>query len=265
MAGSGKVNMASYYATRKRKYQVPSIYGYEISCEVLIPENIYNKDGGRRVAILSHGLGCAKYDCIKYADIFLKLGFVVILYDHRNHGLSGKAPTSMGYYEMFDLKKIVDWCYKSYGENIKIVTHGESMGAATVLMHLGIDQRVSCAIADCSYSDLKQLLIHQLKQFYHLPRCIISMGSILTFVRAGFSYRQVSPMKVVRQTNIPIMFIHGKKDNFVPTWMSKEMYSTKKDKKALYLVAGARHAESCLVSREGYEKRVREFLRKYMK
>ena len=187
-----------------------------------------------------------------------------MIYDHRNHGLSGRAYTSMGYYEKYDLKKIIDWCCDTYGPDCIMVTHGESMGAATVLLHLGIDDRVVCAIADCAYSDLKELLKHQIKYYYHLPQVLIPLESLITYLRAGFWYGEVSPIQVVSRTDTPILFIHGKKDKYVPTRMSKEMYKSKRKSKALYLVAGAGHASSYETNRNGYKKAVENFLKKYM-
>jgi uncharacterized protein len=252
-------NLQAYKDMEKKTFYLKSDFGYKLSCELIEPENKTEN----KIAVICHGLGYAKYGSIKYAQFFLKQGFTVLLYDHRNHGKSGKAFTSMGYFEKYDLKKVIDWCYQTYGQECRIITHGESMGAATVLLHLGIDNRVKCAIADCSYSDLKVLLRHQLKQYYHLPYFLIPVESCIAYVRAGFWFRDVSPIKIVSQTDIPILFVHGKRDNFVPTYMSKQMYACKKKNKAIYLVAKARHAESYCKNRTGYEKAVERFLKLY--
>ncbi len=253
----GKLDSGLYQSWEKKAFVLRSDYGYPISCEFI------NK-GQKKIAVLCHGLGCAKYTSIKYAEMFLKLGFSVLIYDHRNHGNSGRAHTSMGYYERYDLKKLVDWCFRKFGPDCQIVTHGESMGAATVLMHLGSDPRVGCVIADCGYSDLKQLLRHQLNQFYHLPYFLIPVESLLTYLRAGFWYREVSPIQAVSHSDIPVLFIHGKIDNMVPAAMSKQMYDSKKKNKAIFLVAGARHAESICKNRTKYEQVVEQFLKKYL-
>lgn len=255
-----KFDNTAYQNREKKKFKIRSDYGYQLSCELMeTPDN-----DERKVAVLCHGFGYAKYGCIKYAELFLKMGFTVLMYDHRNHGLSDRALTTMGYYEKYDLKKVIDWCYENYGGECKIVTHGESMGAATVLMHLGIDNRVKCAISDCGYADLIMLLRHQLKQFYHLPRFLLPIESLIAYLRAGFWFQKVSPIRVVSRTDTPILFIHGKIDNLVPAHMSEMMYDCKKDKKAIYLVAKARHAESYCTNREGYEKRVEDFVKRYV-
>lgn len=261
-----KFDNKTYEGWNKKSFHLKSDYGYILSCELLEPgENYLTKNKAKKIAILCHGLGCAKYESIKYAELFIKLGFTVLVYDHRNHGLSGKAYTSMGYYEKYDLRKVVSWCYDTYGNDCIVITHGESMGAATVLMHLEIDPRVKCVIADCSYSDLKVLLVHQLKQFYHLPRVLLPIENMIIYLRAGFWFKQVSPIQAVRNSDTPVLFIHGKRDNFVPTYMSKDMYEKKKRNKAIYLVAKAKHAESYCKNRKGYEARVVEFLKKYLK
>ncbi len=254
----GRFNREAYERTDKQKFTVLSDFGYLLSCELLEPER-----AGDKLAILCHGFSHSKYGSLIYAELFLRLGYRVVIYDHRNHGLSGKAYTSMGYFEKYDLKKIVDWCCNRFGPETKMITHGESMGGATVILHSEIDSRIRCVISDCAYSDLKELLKHQLKTYYHLPKLLIPLESLITYLRAGFWYRDVSPIKVVSRIDTPILFIHGKKDCFVPATMAKQMYDCKKDKKALYLVAGAAHAQSCLKNRAGYAKRVDEFLQKY--
>lgn len=273
-AKKGRFDETAYKRTTKERFMVSSVYGYSLSCELLEPESgsqqlESNDNGGQTsvdipIAILCHGFSTGKYRSLIYAQMFLRLGFKVLIYDHRNHGLSGKAYTSMGYYEKYDLKKLVDWCYDTYGSNCRIVTHGESMGAATALLHLGIDKRVVCTIADCAYSDLKELLKHQIKRYYHMPTLLLSIESLITYLRAGFWFGQVSPISVVRGVETPILFIHGKKDKYVPTEMSEKMYQSKKDRKALYLVAGATHAGSCVTNRKGYETVLGMFIKRYL-
>jgi fermentation-respiration switch protein FrsA (DUF1100 family) len=253
-----------YESWEKNEFQLASDYGYQLSCEMIEPEKGSPVSQRKRIAILCHGLCCARYGSIKYAELFRKLGFTVVMYDHRNHGRSGKALTTMGFYERYDLKKVVDWCYHSFGSRIQVITHGESMGAATVLMHLELDSRIKLAIADCAYSDLKLLLRHELKQYYHLPRFLIPFVSGMVYLRAGFWLKQVSPARSVERTETPVLFIHGKRDNLVPAYMSKQMYVCRRKNKGIYLIARARHAESYYANKAGYEKRVREFIEKYL-
>lgn len=258
------LNEDLYNSWNRTDFYIPSDYGYNLSCELL--ENDYYESLGEKIKIivLVHGITWSKYSSIKYADMFIKKGFKVLIYDHRNHGLSGKAPTTMGYYEKYDLKKVIDWCYKTYGQDIHVATHGESMGSATVLSHLEIDSRPEFVIADCGYSDLHELLKYQLKMRYHLPSFpFVPVAEKLVKIRAGFNIEDVSPIRVVANSNKPILFIHGDLDDYVPTYMGKDMFEAKKDNKELYIAPNAKHAEALVKNIKEYENVVNDFLSKY--
>lgn len=92
-----------------------------------------------------------------------------------------------------------------------------------------------------------------------------SLRKLNYLLRAGFWYGQVSPISVVERVDTPILFIHGKRDRYVPTEMSRNMYKTKKNHKAIYLVAGATHAQSCVVNKKGYENIIKAFIDKYIR
>lgn len=257
-----------YQSWDKEDFNIRSRYGYDLSCQ-LINNDISKKqfsdpDNKLKIAIICHGYTCGKYSSMIYAEMFLKKGITVLTYDHRNHGLSGKAYTTMGYYEKFDLQTVLDWCYSEYGTNLAIVTHGESMGGATVLSHHAIDGRVRVTIADCSYSSLDELLRHQLKKYYHLPAFpFLTLAKGIIRLRAGFWLDDVVPQAGAVQSHSPILFIHGLEDDYVPYSMSQAMYDAKPDKKEIYLAPNAKHAQSCQKNHEEYERVLIQFLEKY--
>lgn len=260
-----KFDEKSYKAWRKTDFNIKSTYGYDLSCELIEDEAYENLEEKTKIMVMVHGITYSKFGSIKYTEMFIKRGFKVLIYDHRNHGLSGKGPTTMGFYEKYDLKTVIDWCYKTYGKDILLGTHGESMGAATVLAHLEVDKRPAFIIADCGYSDLRELLAHQLKVRYNLsPFPFIPVSNIFVKLRAGFNINKVSPIKEVAKTNTPILFVHGEKDDYVPTYMSEKMYVAKKDKKELYIAPNAAHAEAHWKNKKEYEERVNKFLDKYV-
>lgn len=264
----GRMKKELYDSWDKKEFIIKSRYGYDLSCQLINNEKslqqLDNPEVKRKLAIVCHGYTCGKYSSMIYADMFLQRGITVLAYDHRNHGLSGKANTTMGYYEKFDLQSVLDWCYEEYGPNLAIVTHGESMGAATVLLHHAIDGRVRCTIADCGYSSLVRLLKHQLKTNYHLPAFpFLYVAKLIVRLRAGFWIDDVEPWVGAVHSNSPILFIHGAEDNYVPYSMSMDMYDMKPDKKELYLAPKAGHAQSCQTNRKEYQDKLNQFLNTY--
>jgi hypothetical protein len=172
---------------RGEEFYIDSSFGYKIHAMV-IPQKAgtHFADGRARVAVIAHGYSYTLYGSIKYADFFHDLGFVCVVYDERNHGKTGKAPTSMGYYEARDLSDVCAWARERYGEDCVLGTHGESMGAAIVMMHAPTDSGLAFVIEDCGYSDLADELAHQLKMTLHLPRWpVLPLADIMVKMRGG--------------------------------------------------------------------------------
>lgn len=260
----GRIVPDNYERMEKTKIQILSRYGYALSAVILENEITKRTENKHKVAVLCHGYTYGKLGSIVYAQILMELGFTAIIYDHRNHGESGKKHTTMGFYEKYDLETVIDWCYVNFGKDIRIVTHGESMGAATVLDYLNIKDNVALTIADCGYTDLRSLLSHQMKAFFHIPPVIFMPFAILCLkLRAGFNVKEVSPINGVRKSKTPILFIHGDQDNYVPYQMTIQMYEECSAPKKLYLAKGAIHANSVVVDYEEYKRVVNHFIQKY--
>ena len=64
---------------------------------------------------------------------------------------------------------------------------------------------------------------------------------------------------------LPMLFIHGDADDYVPTWMVYPLYEAKPGEKELRLVPGAGHAYSYRDNREEYTAVVRAFVGKYVR
>ncbi|QHQ62698.1 hypothetical protein Ana3638_19545 [Anaerocolumna sedimenticola] len=121
-----------------------------------------------------------------------------------------------------------------------------------------------CTIADCSYSSLEELIRYQLKKYYHLPTFpFLPLAEVLIKIRAGFWIHDVVPMDAAVKSNIPILFIHGLEDDFVPYYMSQAMYDAKPGKKEIYLAHYAKHAQSCQKNPTEYKMVLDKFLETY--
>ncbi len=245
------------------EFSIPSRYGYNLHC-ALWPhkEGVSFPDGKARVAVIVHGYTYCLIGSVKYAAMLRELGFDCVLYDHRNHGRSDKAPTTMGYYESRDLSTVCGWARERFGQDCILGTHGESMGAATVMLHASQDPNLAFVIEDCGYSDLRAQLKNNVKQMYHLPYApFVPLASLFSKLRGGVYFQDVAPVaSVAKCDSLPMLFIHGEKDDFVPYPMVFEVYSVKQGEKEMKTFPNAVHAESFGSDPEEYRKCVSAFL-----
>jgi fermentation-respiration switch protein FrsA (DUF1100 family) len=257
---AGRYNPDEFDSLPKRKVDIPSPFGYTIKTQLVEPHQT------NRYIIISHGVTETKINSIKYANMFLDRGFNTLIYDHRRHGESGGKTTSFGHYEKFDLKTVVDWLKTEKGPQLELGIHGESMGAATMLLYAGLlEDGADFYIADCPFSDFKEQLAYLIKKDFKLvPGLLLPIGDALLRLRDKYSIRNVSPISVIENIKHPILFIHSQKDDFILPTMSKDLFEQKKGPKMLFLAANGRHAQSFNENRADYERVIDEFLQKYV-
>lgn len=253
-----------YDATvRLEEFSLRSPFGYDLHCALWPREESASfADGRRRVIVLVHGFTYCLLGQIKYASLFRELGFDCVLYDHRNHGLSGRAPTTMGAFESKDLALVCDWARNHFGGDAILGTLGESMGAATVMLHAGMDPKLSFAVEDCGYSSLTKEMKHELKHYFHLPAfLILPIASLFFRLRGGIFFRDVCPADALQNSaNTPMLFVHGDADELVPPEMLQECCQAKSGVKTMWLVPGAPHAGCYATDTKGYREQVYNFL-----
>jgi fermentation-respiration switch protein FrsA (DUF1100 family) len=247
------------------EFTLRSDLGYDLHLAVWPNEQPPFADGKKRVAVLVHGFTYSLLGQIKYASMFHALGFDCVLYDHRNHGLSGKSVTTMGLLESKDLAQVCAWSRERYGEDAVLGTLGESMGAATVMLHAKDDPRLAFAVEDCGFSDFYELLGYVLPRRFHLPAFpVLPVVNVFYRLRTGISLKQIRPVDALKDCqHVPMLFVHGDADELIPAWMMQACYDAKSGEKESWLVPGARHADSYRADPEGYRAHLTVFLKKH--
>ncbi len=256
----------------KIPFTVPGPEGYALR-GVYVPGKEAAPEGGspqtEKTIIFVHGHTSTWVGMGKYMNLFLKRGWNVIAYSQRHHGDSGGPNTTGGFREKGDLKAVADWAWKQFPQTEVFGVYGESLGAATVLQYLPLDDRLTFAAADCPYSDAAELFRHQLK-LNHIPFFLrpfaMACGGLLMRTFAGFRMADVSPKRDILRTEVPLLLIHGGADTYVPTRMSQEMYQLRKEKAptVLHLMPEAKHAVSIQQDPELYEAWLKEFMETFV-
>ena len=218
-------------------------------------------------AVLVHGYDSEASGMLGYARKYHEKGYSVLLPDCRGFGSSGGNETSMGHYEKKDLVKWIRKLSEETGAK-NIVLHGVSMGAATVMLTTAeeLPDNVRAAVEDCGYSSVKEEYEYQMPHTAHLPPYpILWVVDIITRIKCGWSIlKDANCVSAVKRARIPICFIHGEADKFVPYGMHSKLYDAcpRADKEML-AVKGADHAEACGKAPEEYWSTVFGFIDKH--
>lgn len=214
------------------------------------------------VQILFHGYHSSSLrDFSGGLPLALKSGCNVLLVDQRAHGRSEGKILTMGIWERKDVLTWVRWVLDRQGEQTKIVLTGVSMGAATVLMASGLDlpEQVKGIIADSGYSSQKEIICKVMKDF-GIPRILYPFTRLGAGIFGHFDPDETSAEKALKGCKVPVLFIHGEDDRFVPCEMSRKNYKACAADKTLLTVPGAGHGISYLVDYDRYAQAVQNFL-----
>lgn len=255
---------ALYNSASKEDITLKSFDGLNLTSTLIMNENPTNK-----FIVLVHGVSICYVGSLKYFDIFYKNGFNVLIVNQRRHGKSEGKYSTYGFYEKYDVNMWIEYLKSRFGNDIILGLHGESMGAGTVMETIPLNDSIKFVIEDCGYSNFHELIGFQITHAYknRLVRKILRPSLIFANffmkTKAKFSMKKIVPIDIVSSTSLPIMFIHGKEDYFVPWYMAVDLYKAKtKGYKELYLVEGAKHAEALEVNKILYEKKIMTFIEK---
>lgn len=236
----------------------------EISGEYILNPNHTGRVN--RVAVICHGHTVLRASDFKYARMFYRLGYHIVIFDERYFGESRAKYCTLGMMESKDIAAIIEYTRKIFGENAFIALHGESMGAASELLALrytGVD----LVIADCPFARSSTQLANVAKHRVGIMgKPAMVFARLIGIVRAGYDFNKVNPIEAVENSNVPICFIHGLEDKYIPYSHSEDMYKVSKNPLSeIHLFPGATHAKSVAVDFDGYVKILNDFVGKVEK
>lgn len=223
----------------------------------------FEHDAPKRTIVAMHGWRsswCRDFALIM--DFWVEQGCNVLLPEQRGQGGSGGEYMSFGLLERHDCLTWAQWVSARHGADIPVYLCGISMGASTVLMAAGLELpgNVRGIIADCGYTSPEAIWRHiakeNLKMSYGL-RSGAAKQMCRKKIQVGID--DYSCVDAMGECEVPVLFIHGSDDRFVPIEMTYENYKACAAPKRLLVVPGAGHGMSYLVDRRGYENAVRQF------
>ncbi len=222
----------------------------------------YEYKKGAPIELMMHGYrGSADRDLCGGIQRSFALGHSVLLIDQRGCGKSEGNVITFGIHESRDCLKWVEFLIEKFGQDVKIILTGISMGASTVLITAGkpLPPQVIGVLADCGYSSAKEIIQKVMRDMKCPARLLYPLVRLGAKLFGKVDLDETSPIQAVKNITLPTIFFHGEGDNFVPCDMSKKLFDACPAPKKLITVPDAGHGACYLKDRKGYIKELTNF------
>ena len=222
----------------------------------------YHQTDGAPLALLFHGYrGTPSRDFAGGAQSYLAAGFNLLMIEERAHCGSEGHTITFGVKERLDCLTWIDYARGRFGDQVRILLCGISMGASTVIMASGLQlpDNVKGIIADCPFTNPKEI-IRKVCGDMKIPARIawpfIWLGAR---IYGRFDPNSADASEAVRSTAVPILIIHGEDDRFVPCDMGRRIAAANPNMVELHTFPGAGHGLSFLIDQPTYERITKAF------
>ena len=274
-----------FFSSRKPKYDDNALEIYEgkayepyyeqmtndIKAVINLPKeyvSIKSKDGltlrgkyfelekGAPIELMIHGYrGNGKRDLSTGVLRARSKGRNVLVIDHRASGLSDGKVITFGVKECEDILGWIDYIINNIDKDAKIFLTGISMGAATVMncSAMNLPKNVVAILADCGYTSPKEIICKVMKDLKLPPKLLYPFIKLGAKIFGHFNVDKVSSIESVKKSKLPIIFIHGRNDDFVPYEMSIKCYEACSSlNKKLVIIDNADHGLAFMANPELY-------------
>lgn len=226
----------------------------------------YSKDAP--IEILFHGYkGTAERDLSGGIARCFRLGHSVLIVDHRGSGESEGNVITFGINECKDAEKWIELVLREINPDAKIILGGVSMGAATVMLcsEKELPENVVGGVADCGYTSAKEIIKKVCAEMKLPPNLLYPFIRLGGIIFGRFDADENSPVEAVKKSRIPIIFLHGGNDGFVPYEMGVENYDACTSEKRFVRIDGAGHGLAFPADQQKYLDELESFFEPYLK
>lgn len=247
-----------FYSQNPEEIEIQSFDGLKLVAYNLRAEN------ARGTWLLIHGHQSLPLRTNATIARFLyELGYNIVLPYQRAHGKSEGKYITFGIKERYDVRDWITKVNEIYGAENPVYVEGISMGCATVLMSLGLElpSNIQAVVADCGFTSPYEIIWKVAKKDRNLPlpRLMIAAANLMANLMADFDFEEYDTFKGLRNNKIPVLFIHGTADSYVPIEMTIANFQYCTSEKSLYLVENAPHGIEYMIDEEGYKKSIVNF------
>lgn len=214
-----------------------------------------------------HGYTGSARQMTRWNRQLYELGYNVFAPDLRGHGESAGDYYGMGWLDQQDLHDWLDLLIAKYPD-ANITLYGVSMGASAVLNLASseLPPQVDSVIADSGFTSVASIFETQINSILKLPSLpILNPANTVAQLRIGLDFYEASTVELVEKIKVPIFYIHGGEDTFVPVDNVHELSAATKAPHEVWIVDEANHGDAVKVAPDEYRAKVDQFIKEQRK
>lgn len=239
----------------------------------------------RGAVIFAHEFGSDRSIAERYCRPLVRYGFDVLAFDFRGHGSSAR---NRGYQprqwpsdrETSDLSGAIEFLRDEMirqGRPVRIALFGLSRGASTAILAASQHKEVCAIVSDGAYSSdiVTEFFMRRFAPIFAKMTFVAKKHPPLfwrimrIFVFREYERRSGCTFPFVRKAlakmgRMPILFIHGEKDSYIPLAHCQMLYDLAFGPKCLWVAPEARHNQCVKVDPEGYFGQITRFLDEHL-
>jgi dipeptidyl aminopeptidase/acylaminoacyl peptidase len=225
----------------------------------------FRQPGSPQTIIVSGGHKGQRQGALGISVALWRKGFNVITYSYRGMPASDSAPVTFGIKEVLELQAVIAFARKRI-PSARIGLLGYSMGAVVSLLGAAGEPGVQALVLDSPFSDLRQLLVENLRATIKLPgTSFVWLAGIMFWFRTRSRLSECSPKDVLSSLEPrPLFFIHGGADAITSVNHSRRLYDAYRGPREIWIVQGAPHTGGYFADRPLYVERVAGFFARHL-
>ena len=213
--------------------------------------------------LLLHGVKSNRLQMLNRARFLQKEGYSVLLFDFQAEGESQGENITFGYLESLDAQSAYEYLeQRVMGENIAVI--GISLGGASSLLGT-VSKKAKVMILESVYPTINEAIKNRLELYIgSFARIFSPLLTLQLKPRLGISMDDLRPIDKIENVCGAVMIIAGSVDQHTKLAESKYLFSKAKEPKELWVIDGLGHVNFDEALPKEYQKRVLNFLDKWM-
>jgi hypothetical protein len=237
----------------------------------------------RGTVIFCHEFGSDMMSAGRYAAPLVRAGYTVFTFDFRGHGRSFTPPHFEARHwptnhDVNDIQAAVAFVQSRRDANHRgLGILGISRGASAAVIVAAINPAIQCLAADGMFStdfSIDELMKRWVQIFVRIDLARADRTlSVYKFFRAllmfyvelkGRCRFPSTRRSLTRLDTVPVLFIHGERDTYVPPEQARVLHDMKPGAKDLWICPNAKHNQAAATDPATYARKTVEFFDRYL-